>query len=432
MVAAAEKRSRDSVSRPFDISHMGERDVAFVRPDGCEEEGQRCDRERIKLLCHNNGQDKNGDPTDLLMGGKIRPPFLKGVKRGEDVKDSKGLCHNDADGDDPIRERWRRRDFEDPFSKDRIVWMSEPTTLAQKMTQKLWDARRRVREEEDSPLRSRVGEDFFRDDPDDTILTQAQILAEVCAARLEGEFTATEDERKSFEAVKRRVFDDLFEGSTYFAEFYRGERVEMERVETLRKCLYVAADVGAFVHGFEKTSRVAYPRASLLEIAARYGATRVLRKLLETMPEEEVKNQSNQAFDGAIQDAYKTTDAVVETVRVLVENHKMDVNHIAKRDWKEGDGDYRDTQTPLVMAVEYNDARVVKLILEREDVDVNKETMGETRLTPLRAVAWTRNPTGVEIAKMLLERDDIVDDEEAIKIAENHGQKEISDMLRAT
>lgn len=421
LVAAAEERSRDGVSRPFNTSHMGERDVAFVRPDGCEEEGTNCDLERVKSLCHNNGKDENDEPVDPTMGGIIRPPFLVAVKRGEDVEDSKGLCHNDADGDDFIRERWRRRDFEDPFSRDKIVWMSEPTTLAQKMTQKLWDARRRVREEEDSPLRSRVGGDFFREDPDDTALTQAQILAEVCAARLEDEFTATEDERKSFEAVKRRVFDDLFEGSTYFAEFHRDERVK-----TLRECLYVAADVGAFVHGFEKTSRVAYPRASLLEIAARYGATRVLQVLLEKMPEEEVKNQSNQAFDGAIEDAYKTTDAVVETVRVLVENLKVDVNHIAKHD-----GDYRDTQTPLVMAVEYSDARVVELLLRREDVDVNKETEGETRLTPLRAVAYG-GKEAVEIAKMLLEREEInVDDEEAIGIAEEYGQKEILDMLRA-
>lgn len=429
-VAAAEKRSRDGRSIPFDTSRMGRSDVAFVRPDGCEEEGPRCDRQRIKSLCHKNPEDTDDDPVDPTMFEKIRPPLLKGVKRGEDVEDSEGLCHNDADRDDAIRELWRRRDLVDPFSRDKIVWMSEATTLAQRMTQKLRDVMMRVRKK-DSPLRSRLkvlGHDgFFRDEPDDTILTQAQGLAEVCAARPdEDESIATEDERKTFETVKRRVFDDLFEGSTHIVKFRHDDYTR-----TLRKCLYAAADVGTFVHGFEKISRVSNPRGSLLETAAKYGATRVLRDLLQTMSEEEVKNQSNQAFDGAVDDTEKPVGAVVETVGVLVKNSKVDVNHIANSDWREGYGDYRDTQTPLVMAIEFGNAMVVKRLLQRKDIDVNKQTEGEPRLTPLRAVAWVRGQSGVEIAEMLLSRDDIVVDKEAIEIADEQGQKEIAGMLRA-
>jgi surface protein len=264
---SAQKRIRGEAS-PFDISQLGQNEVAFIRPEGCDKQGQDCDQARINKLCSRNGRNANTNrPSDFLSGDDdIVPPFLKGVKRGEDVDDdSARLCYNDADGNDPIREIvYSNTEPTDPTNRDRIVWISEPTTLAQKMRQRLWNERRRVRK--DSTFRSVVGTSFFRrtdvtDNPNDDVLAEAQILAEVCGARLDDD-SVTEEEKSVFEDVKRRVFDELFSSCEYFSKVpivaHSPIGSQSKRIYTmnLRKRIMLAADFGGFVHGSERIRRV--------------------------------------------------------------------------------------------------------------------------------------------------------------------------------
>ena len=107
-----------------------------------------------------------------------------------------------------------------------------------------------------------------------------------------------------------------------------------------------------------------------------------------------------------------------------MEDRRVNVNHSA---WNG-----TESTTPLIMAIDRNNARSVELLLGRDDIDVNMEAVvndedEKLRITPVEAAVWA----DVEILDMLLSRDEIQVDDRALETAKKNQKRRHLQQLEA-
>jgi hypothetical protein len=336
--------------RSQEVAHGQE--VAYYHPKGCGGGETDCSLEKIREICHNNAKDDDDFPTDsVFFGQKIRPPFLKGVHHGESVEDDgntrrldgkarrtsnrtdksgTGLCYNDVEDEDGLRE-WSEKDgSRDPATNAKIVFMSKPTTARQRVRPIFAQAMRAVRRDPDilSIVNPHGDDDFFGSpgrimrDPEtrdwyvreDTHKEYAQKLAEACGARPDENFT--DEEKDAFRRVQKDTFDELYRAT--------GRLIDYEP-EILFKLERVAEETG-FDHGVrllrDRLSSLFPSTVTEMLLAARMGQHEKLKTILDQIQLSDVEPLSAKLYSEAL----TSPSSNVDTVRVLVNHQKVDVN----------------------------------------------------------------------------------------------------------